>query len=509
MKVLVSGMWPLNSFHLEAELDLAERHLRAGDTVYILACQATLESCEVNRSHIRRECLRCVSRRNTGLNLLSKPITVLPIVELTPDIQAELATLPDVFQTKKELWDYRIENFDIGISVLSSVVSCLKQTAPDLQKHRDFVNALLRSALMAYRTMQKHIERERFDHAYIFNGRFATVRALVRACESKSVPYTTHDRGYDQNSFRLFPDNLPHSITLWRRLIEKQWSEAGELREREAKAREFYTSRRKAENKAFESFTKKQEQGRLPADFARDGLKVAVFTSSDDEFAAIGDEWSNSVYPDQQSAIKALGVDERLRCAGVRFFVRLHPRLAQLSEDQWKPYLALQSDRVQVIAPDDVVDSYRLMQEADIVVSFGSSVGIEATYWGKASILLGTCFYEDLDVTYNPKTHNEVVALLLGPSLSAKPVIGALKFGYFLNTYGERFKYGIGTGIAKAQFKGVDVTPGRAMRRYLSLPFHKGTLGTIMRLRIVRFLYERVSSLLLRFGCSPRSAVRG
>lgn len=71
------------------------------------------------------------------------------------------------------------------------------------------------------------------------------------------------------------------------------------------------------------------------------------------------------------------------------------------------------------------------MDHAEKIVVFGSSTGVEGTYIKKPIVLLGGSFYYYLDATYNPKSQEEAIHLILS-KLEPKPQLGALKFGYYL-----------------------------------------------------------------------------
>jgi hypothetical protein len=92
-----------------------------------------------------------------------------------------------------------------------------------------------------------------------------------------------------------------------------------------------------------------------------------------------------------------------------------------------------------VLAPESDVDTYALIENASVVVSFGSTVGIEAVYWNKPSVLLGPSFYQDLGAAYKVATHEDALDAILRPKLGDKEM--ALAYGYWANTRGEAYKY--------------------------------------------------------------------
>ena len=96
------------------------------------------------------------------------------------------------------------------------------------------------------------------------------------------------------------------------------------------------------------------------------------------------------------------------------------------------------------------------MNNCEKIITFGSSTGIESTYWGKISILLGKSFYYNLDVAYKPMSHDETV-LMISSDLSRKNRVETLKYGYYFKTFGEKFKFYKPTGFLSGTFKGKDL----------------------------------------------------
>ena len=99
------------------------------------------------------------------------------------------------------------------------------------------------------------------------------------------------------------------------------------------------------------------------------------------------------------------------------------------------------------------------MKESDIVVSFGSSVGIEAVYWDRPSILLGPCFYQNLGGTYRPSSHVEAIGLIAS-NLEACEKTGALMYGHWFQTRGEKYSFYRAEGLFEGKFKGQQVYAG-------------------------------------------------
>jgi hypothetical protein len=92
------------------------------------------------------------------------------------------------------------------------------------------------------------------------------------------------------------------------------------------------------------------------------------------------------------------------------------------------------------------------MDIADTVISFGSTAGLEASYWGKPVILLGKCFYFYAEVSYIPNSRNEI-ALLLETDLKPIDSLNTKKFAYYFETGGSKSKYYLNKSNGNIYFK--------------------------------------------------------
>ena len=447
--------------HWETELEIIQRHLDAGDSVVHWHCDGALMACDDNAEHRPSRCRECIAVRREGLRLLSSRIRSRPFLSLTQADRREMAALPKTFASVDELKQVRVEGFDLGWAVLSSVVSLTRHPTPDLRTLGNLPAKFVVAAYSVYRSIQHRLDRDPVDRVYAFNGRFAPCRAVLRACQSRNVPCFLHERGCDLRHYSLYENALPHDIAYFDRQVREAWAQAAQDPRRDAIADQFYAERAKGVAQAWYSFTSGQQAGLLPRDWDRTRRNIVIFSSSDDEFAAIGADWCLPFYTSQIDGVSRIA--ESMRAAGgrVHLYLRTHPNLRNIDNDSIRAFLALQSDVLTVIPPSDPVSSYTLVKEADTVVTFGSTVGIEATYWGKSSILAGTCFYRNLGATYNPASHDELIAMLQS-DLPPRDRTPALMFGYYRRTFGVPFRYYTPTAVGDGTFKGRRIAARRS-----------------------------------------------
>ena len=411
MNILVFAPYTINTPHFETELEIIQKHLDSGDLVTLIGCNANLKACDANFSHNFLQCLNCISRRTEGLKFLSKTIPVKPLYCLTEQNEQEIESLKTRFSSLEELKRFTIDNFDLGFAVLSSLISAVRDPEPEMAKDRVVLEKLMKPALAIYRSIQNYLSETKFDRVYVYNGRYVPMRAAFRACQSQGVDCFLHEKGRTLNHYNLWKNSLPHDITYTEALIRNSWSSSKNISNRETIASEFFLDRIQGISRTWYSYTTEQEQGLLPKNWNPNKLKIVIFNSSEDEFSSIGDQWKNPLYKSQDEGlsriIESVKDDDR-----IHLYLRVHPNLKNVKNKQIEQIKALNAPNLTVIPPDSLVSSYTLLKNASKVVTFGSTMGIEAVYWGIPSILAGQSFYRNLGGTYNPKTHEELVELL-------------------------------------------------------------------------------------------------
>ena len=445
--------------HFETELEIAQRHYDQGDSVDYISCMGELANCDFNRTHDDTACADCVGRRKHGLSLLSQPTCLTSFQN--PATVSETPT----FETVEQLKQHRVDDFDIGYAVLSSLISFCRDPEPDLATHSELINRFYQSALAAYKSTLQYIERKSPDRIYVFNGRFAAMRAVFRACQTKQVDCYLHERGCDQFHFELFANQLPHNIEGIHAAIESGWNSADPTKREKIGASWFHDRVNRVERN-WQSFVKGQQIGKLPEDWNPNCHNVAIFCTSDDEFVAIGDSWQNKLYKNQLSAIQKI-IDSFNGDDSIRLYVRMHPNLANTENATKQQMLNLKSPNLTVIGPSDPCDTYQLMRAANVVVSFGSSVGIEAVFWNKPSVLLGPSMYQHLPGTIQPKTHEGAVCQIAARDLPPADRTGAIRYGHWFQTHGIKFDYFEPENLFHGKFKG-QVVYAQPTKRSLS-----------------------------------------
>ncbi len=453
-RVLIYAPLAYSTPHFETDLEIAQRHLDLGDNVELVLCDAELKSCQLNPAHETPRCVQCVSRSLQGPAQLSAPVTTRQILaSLTAADQAELEKLPQEFSDQDALRHYTFAGFDAGMATLSSIIDFARTLIIDTRQHAELIRRTLHASVATFLAMKRLLGTQPYDRVYIYNGRWSMMRSAVRACEQLGITYYTHERGSDFGKFVVYRDVLPHDKASFRERTRRAWNEAAGHPATLALGEGFFHERRARVEKTWFSHSKAQEQGRLPSDWNRDARRLVLFTSSEFEYAAISGTAIGRIYPTQVAGLRCIALALAARSPASHLWVRVHPNdLSPVAITRWTGAVAGLSN-VTLILPGESVDSYALMEKAERILTFGSTMGIEATFWGRTAICADFSFYEGLDAQYEATSEDELLDLLVREPLPPKSRECALRYGYYLNSFGTAFQYFVTEKISDYDFK--------------------------------------------------------
>jgi hypothetical protein len=438
--------------HYETELELMENHIQKGDSIIHLVCNSESLPCDQNMQYNLDICLDCINRRKYGRALLSSN---KKIREININFIYEKQNFVNKIMTIDEIKELRYKNFDVGYGVVSSLISVFKESNLSVADNLKLINDMFDNSIGLYIWFLKFLAKEKPDIMYVFNGRFAYCRAVFRACQQMKINCILHERGSSIKKYALFDNVLPHDVKFLESQMKMKWKDSlVSLEQKRKTGATFYTERMQGVEQSWYSFIKDQDTQKLPLSWNKSSRNIVIFNSSEDEFVAIGDEWKNKMYENQLEGIKKILKSlKQNKIENTNLYLRIHPNLRNKDVEFVNNLIALDSEDFEVIKPDSEISSYKMLLECDLVLSFGSTIGIEATYWGKPSILLGPSFYRNLNAAYTPVTHDDAIRLILQPKLAPANKDNALMYGYYLKTFGIDFKYYDAEGVGSGKFK--------------------------------------------------------
>lgn len=464
-RIFFSGLYPLWTYHLVTELNIIEKHLSEGDDVVLLTCHEAMQSCECNYEHQISECARCIGIRDHGVSLLTRHVERVSFPRSEKMDRAARSLLRDA-RTISDLKALTYDGINIGLALYSSLVDRFKNTSPALDEEtRPILNKITADALTSYACAAEYFGSHRCDTAYIFNGRYAASYALVKAAEKNGVECIIHERTGNLNKVFLFKECIPQDPRIYGRMSNEFW-ETPRNEEVYQQGVNFFEERPKGELTGWHGFIENQIEGSLPTDWDAYRDNIAVFASSEGEVAAIADFLEGITFPNQLDVYDELFEVSATTLPNTLFYLKLHPNSKGERNAWWESDRLKRHVNLKIILPEEALSSYALLRACNKVIGLMSTICLEATYWGKPSIVLSPAYYSGIDAVYECKSVDEAYELLKDPDLPPKPKKNAIKFGAFMRCFGEDLPFSAAINYYNLSFKGEVLEPPLNVREW-------------------------------------------
>jgi len=393
----------------------------------ILYCDGAVKGCVANPFEIESACRHCRQVRDTALAEILPNFKGISLDSCYANVQRDRDDLP--METNKELQG------GVESTILTFYrrdVGRLSKSSPRGMLYRSLSTRYMRHSRFVYQAITNLLQRGDIARIEFFNGRIVPTRAVMHAAREASINFAVIEVSGGERELFILENESVHDLQYNQRSL-KEFIDSGSV---DAKlGANFFESRRKGLTTDARSFIQRQKLGALRLEDKRPIL--AIFTSSADELQVAGDQWFTPASIDPAPFI--LQIADAVG-DGYRVIVRMHPnqagdRTGAASEMQ---QLLSRHPRIELIKPNDVQSTYELIDAAKAVLAFGSTVGLEATFWGKPSILCGRAVWDQLDIAYRAESSGEV-KLLLSKDLSARSKNDAIAAGsYYMAGRGEK-----------------------------------------------------------------------
>jgi hypothetical protein len=442
--VLIYFTWQLRPAHHSIVIQELDKTLERDDVgkVYFITCGGSLKPCYTNREGNPSTCILCKFHKNTALDKYKNRINHIELND--KNLNLGKYTEEYTYNSVDEIKKIKYKDCFIGYGALSSYISFTRNLEPQMDmQFRSYFDKMLNNQKALGDYFKDFIQSNEIEEVLFFNGRTSNVRPLYDISKALKIEFhsleliKSSDLDYRVNKFK---NSLPHDIEFHDQRMSETWNDSSTtLDEKIEIGSSFFENRRKGIlTRDRKVYTNNQRSGELPNKWNNEIDNIVIFSSSEDEFASIGDIFeSKALFPSQEKGLKEI-FDNFNDDETVHFYLRVHPNLNEVNYQYHKRLYDFEKNyrNVTVISSSSTVNSYTLMDAADKVIVFGSSTGVEACYWGKPVILLGGSFYYYLDVAYKPSTVDEIYGLIKN-ELTPKPKIDAIQYGYYLMNYKE------------------------------------------------------------------------
>lgn len=426
--------------HMDVLINSIYNDIEAGHEIYFSYCDRAMSSCFKNMNSNEGLCKLCKFSYN---HVVLKKLQGLSIIPVRSDIDYTRYESLLQYTSIQDLKELKYKDVFVGLSILSHFFTRTRNVdivfTDEIKRYFDTV---IKECCAFIDKIEVIVSEIKPDCICFYNGRYYETRPLLDIARNLGIPFESYEiiggpRSNKPFSPIKFENCLPHDIHYFARNAKRVWVASAENESNKIeKAESFYEKRRHGETAGDFVYTKMQQEGLLP-DVDQTKKSIVIFNSSTDEMAAVGDEWDSlQLFESQYDAIEYMlsNVSEKYH-----FYLRIHPNLLNVQAphhmDLYK--LADNHSNITIIPPSSPISSYALLDIAEKVIVFGSTMGVEACYWGKPVVLIGAAFYLDLDVCYRAVSKDDLLELIKN-DLIPKDKKGALLYSYYLQDYTYR-----------------------------------------------------------------------
>jgi hypothetical protein len=458
-------LWPS---HLETDLEIIQREIDEGNEGYMFHCDSCIENCEIiwnmankkgiESSEIRQKtCDTCITKQTKGFSLLKGSFIKNSLISV--EEKNKIYELDDFFLTDREKLKQLVidEHYAVGWAILSSLISSYRNPFIDVSLYKKELKKLYQDCSRIYFSTKAYIKKYNLTKIYAFNGRLSYTRGILDAATAMNIDCYVHERGSNFDKYCTFKNHTIHNIKQITERVREAWDMENDIVKKEKIGSQFFKDSENNVGGSWSTFLDMQDPSLLPPNWDKTKYNIALFTSSEDEFMSISSEWDNPFFKSQLEGLDFVS-DFISKQDTIHLYIRVHPNTKHMAKDYIESLNKLSEYKnVTLIGFDSSISSYQLLKHSNKIVSFGSTMGMEAVYRKKPSILLGKASYYYLKGPYIPADISEIETLILDQNLPPASEEEAIKYGYFLKSFGINFKYYQATDYKSGKFRGIDL----------------------------------------------------
>lgn len=335
--------------------------------------------------------------------------------------------------TLEDLRKLEIADLNPSSALANEIVSLTKFRNADLSKVRIQIRKLLRSYLEVYNATYLFVEKNKIDKVHLYNGRFIHERAVWDCISAQKLEIVLFEVLRDRFLQRSagFHDRIANQ-----NVMISHWNNSKHNTEKKIEIGSKYFSELRSKSNPF------SKKNSLPLTISKPYF--VYFSNSDDEAVGFWNIWNEGL-GEQVKCVEKLQEYFELQ-TDLLLVVRIHPNLLNKSTNAisyWKKITSKSNSLV--IGPDEEVSSYELLDNSLGSISFGSTLSLESAFARIPSIVLADCAYDELGAIDKVSTWQDVYNWLETANkisnleLDRRRINSCIR-GYYLETYGERFK---------------------------------------------------------------------
>ena len=433
-KILINlspSIWPM----LEYELDIIQRKLDEGFKVKILVCKSNTNFCSANNFYFLKNkkislvCNICKSRFSSGIEWLKNKenLTIDEFDSLNKNQRLQINKIKNILEKNNYFSALKkiskvTSHYKVNISeiVKTSFITETISTQLNYDKNYELYKKLLLKTCSSYFSSLNHIMYWKPDEIYTFNGRETKYGAFLRTGQlliNKNSIYVYEYPFNGHKNYLLVKKNFPHDqkniashLHNKYKIIKK--NAINKLYEKEI-AKIIISQREQYSYNQFIPWTKKPKK--IFTNFFSKKFIISFLLTSDFEFTGIKEIESLIPYNNQVDAINKIA-NFFLNYNHVQFIIRMHPWSGSNKERKYNKSKLLElisnKKNITLIDYNSEVSTYSLIKQSNLVITFMSYTGLEASYFQIPVLNIGPNFYEKFKCSLTLYDHNKILTVI-------------------------------------------------------------------------------------------------
>lgn len=459
----------------------------------IVSCDGSRKSaCHINPFSDRGICKICRFYTRKGIKRLSGNYNY---IEINNSNNFKFNN-KKIYGNYKFLRKFKYKKTDFGLSVFSSYIAITRDLYLEGFLSKKSITNLMNSSKSFLDNIISLYNKKKYKDICVFNGRMSFTRPTVRYFKDKTIVNVLEYSGARAISRSKgvfeFKNHLPTEMKKLRKIMLNSWKKR-KIKE-QFHTRQFFIKKKAGElihDKAV--YTKNQDQNLLPTNWDKNQNNIVIFTSSEDEYNTLGGDYDQTIYPNQSEGLmkicnsfaNLLNKKDNLK-SSFKIWVRVHPNVKNIPWNYSRNNLSkLKKNKfIELIDAGSKVSTYKLVDNCSKSVCFASIVGVEANYWEKPSIILSRRVYDKFKNSfYVPKSHSEVIKLIMNKNLRNKSKIGSLIYSNYWSNASKKINY----------------FEGKNDLFYFNNNLSKGNLFINLFLKLLKFKQKNFDNYLINF----------
>jgi hypothetical protein len=476
MTTLIYAPIALWEGHLSIAIELCYLEVDLGNSVLMVNCRESLASCAANPFLDKAKCNECkIQSRHLKQELL--PFGVKNLFIEGTDVSVFQESLPQLrLDSLEDLERFQWDGFNFGLAALSHMSTMYRKSEPLSQDEIFQARNLLINSLSHYLFFCEKLPKN-IDKVLLWGGRRPSEAPMAFFAKKRGIPLFYFESAASDDSYYLSSNQPSHPLEISNEIMN--WSQdCSKSRGSRSTAADYFKALEEGVLSApgYRSYPMVEKTLNLPKKL--DKKRIVIFTSTAWEwkYSHVRPEIDKSEFWDMHATIEKICLDEEL-ARDFEVIVRWHPNTssAHKSDKARVQEIILNSGNgVEHFSYDSQINSYVLLNSADIVITMGSSIGVEACFRSKPVILLGQCDYSNLGVAYEPRNYDEF-RVLLNSSLVPLDNTGAVMWANYRQFHGIKMRF-VSSEDGKKCLNGKRIkkkSPFAVMRNRFNIAKHK------------------------------------